>query len=80
MMSKAMAKHIVECVNGGVDVSFKVGRLQITVRHIDDELHLYQGVGSSILVITDFDIIDDYIRIETDEGVLIGLPYGEDSA
>lgn len=80
MMSEAMARHIMEAVlHGGVDVAFRVGRLQITIRHIDGELHLYQQFGGFSLKIADIDIVDGYLRIEAEDGVLIGLPFEEES-
>lgn len=80
MMSEAMARHIMDVVlNGGVDVAFKVGRLQITIRHIDGELHLYQQFGGFSVKIVDIDIVDGYLRIELEDDVLLGLPFEEAS-
>lgn len=74
MMSEAMAKHILECVKGGIDVSFWVGPFQIVIKHEADALFLS---GLSKARINDFDLVDGYFRIELDDGVLLGLPFEE---
>lgn len=82
MMSEALARHLLECVKGGIDVDFMVGHLRFTIKHevIGDmsQLYLYGSIGSVSTHINDIDIVPDgYLRIELDDEVLIGIPFEE---
>lgn len=83
-MSEAMARHLLECVKGGADVSFNVGRFRIVITHkiVDEEDHLYFLIQNTSLSvrINDIGIVSEgYLRIELDDEVLIGLPFEEAS-